>query len=201
LTASSVATAARAAARNSGRTHLHRFAILVSLVLAAVILVGCTANDPIAVYRDYRAIYAKGDMDRTLRFLPQKDRDVVHEMSVAYQNFCAWVDANRQTISGWVEGPDLIKAAQEFAKLNSDGEVFKYHMRIASITGCGEPAEIPASVDVSGDSATLTFPEGQTRSMVKENGVWLVCLLPAVEKDLQNSKKQLETVLNKIPAK
>jgi hypothetical protein len=169
---------------------LQRLVIPVTLVLAAIILVGCAANDPLAVYRDYRAMYEKGDMERTLRFLPQQDRELVHEMTVAYQNYCTWVDANRQTIAGWVEGPDLIKAMGEFRKLDKEGEVFKYHMRIATITGGGEPKEMPDGVQVEGDSATLNFPEGQTRSMVRESGVWLVRLLPAVEKDLQNSKNQ-----------
>jgi hypothetical protein len=168
---------------------LQRLVIPVTLVLAAIILTGCAANDPLAVYRDYRAMYEKGDMERTLRFLPQQDRELVHEMTVAYQNYCTWVDANRQTIAGWVEGPDLIKAMGEFRKLDKEGEVFKY------------PKEMPDGVQVEGDSATLNFPEGQTRSMVRESGVWLVRLLPAVEKDLQNSKKQLETVINKIPTK
>jgi len=173
----------------------------MTLVSVALLLSGCAGNDPIAVYRDYRAMYEKGDMERTLRFMPQQDRDLVQEMTAAYGSYCIWADANRQTIAGWLEGPDLIKAAQDFAKLTNDAEVFRYHMRIAGITGGGEPAEMPSSVEVSGDSATLTFPEGQTRSMVKENGVWLVRMLPAVEKDLQNSKKQLETVINKIPSK
>ncbi len=101
----------------------------------------------------------------------------------------------------WLEGAELIKAAQDFAKLTDDAEVFRYHMRIAGMTGGGEPAEMPTSVQIEGDTATLTFPEGQTRSLVKEKGKWLVRLLPAMEKDLQNSKKQLQTVMEKIPIK
>jgi hypothetical protein len=180
---------------------LLKFATCMALVSATLILSGCAGNDPIAVYRDYRAMYEKGDMERTLRFMPQQDRDLVQQMTGAYVNYCTWVDANHQAIAGMLEGPDLIKAAQDFAKLTSDAEVFKYHMRIASITGGGEPAEMPASVQINGSDATLTFPEGQTRSMVKENGVWQVCMLPAMAKDLQISKKQLETVLTKIPQK
>jgi len=173
----------------------------ITLLLVTVILTGCAGNDPIAVYRDYRAMFQKGDMERTLRFMPQKDRDLVHQMTEAYKSYCAWVDANHQTIATWLEGADLIKAAQDFAKLTDDGEVFRYHMRIAGITGGGEPVEMPDGVQVNGDTATLTFTEGQTRDMVKENGVWLVRLLPAVEKDMQNSKKQLEAVVNKITSK
>ena len=178
-----------------------KLATFLALVSAMLILSGCGSNDPIAVYRDYRGLYEKGDMERTLLFLPQQDRDLVQQSTASYKSYCAWVDANRQAIASMMEGAELIKAAQDFAKLTSDAEVFKYHMRIAGITGGGEPAEMPASVQIDGDTATLTFPEGQTRSMVKENGKWRVRLLPAMEKDLQNTKKQLETVIEKIPIK
>lgn len=178
-----------------------KLATCLTLALATLILSGCAGNDPVAVYRDYRALFQKGDMERTLRFLPQQDSDLVKQLTATYKTYCAWVDANRQSMQGMLEGQELIRAAQDFSKLTDDVEVFRYHMRIAGITGGGEPAEMPASVQIEGETATLTFPEGQTRTMVKENGKWRVHLLPAVEKDLQNSKKQLEMVINKIPVK
>lgn len=171
---------------------------LLSVVLMVLsVISGCSSSDSVAVYKEYHQNVASLQYDKCIKMLASDDKAQLEATSKAYADYIQWFKANETNILKLKDAPELKSAAVSIADITSPEEAFGYHLKVATLVGGGEPKELPTGVDTAGDKATLSFANGRTREMVKEDGSWKVKLTPQMISDLRVGESQIKLAMSK----